>query len=280
MFTDAVAAGGGFGGHGLDRAPAASRMAWTGHYAGRAPGRAAVSAVDGLWIDIHPVTNRQFDTFVRETGWVSFCEMAPIRTSTSGALPEMLAPSSLVFVPTAGPVPLNDMTQWWRYTPGANWRQPLGPGSTLNGLWDHPVVHVAWPDVEAYARWAGKDLPTEAEWEFAARGGLEGVEYAWGEELEPEGPAGWPTARQGHLPLRDAQGRQRLPHLARRPVPAQRLWPCRHDRQRLGVDQGLVVDARSSTSLPAARHATRTGGSLEDSSSRRASRTSASRARF
>jgi formylglycine-generating enzyme required for sulfatase activity len=155
------------------------------HYPEEAPVRPV--AVDGFWIDAHPVTNRDFARFVRETGWVSFAERPPDPAQYPGALPDMLAPASLVFTPTAGPVSLDDPIQWWRYTPGANWRQPLGPGSTLNGLWDHPVVHVAWADVAAYAIWAGKDLPTEAEWEFAARGGLEGAEYAWGEELEPGG---------------------------------------------------------------------------------------------
>jgi formylglycine-generating enzyme required for sulfatase activity len=161
------------------------RMGSDAHYAEEAPARPV--AVDGFWIDTHPVTNREFARFVRATGWTTFCEIAPDPAQYPGALPGMLAPSSLVFQPTAGPVPLDDVTQWWRYTAGANWRQPTGPGSSLDGLWDHPVVHVAWADVEAYASWAGKDLPTEAEWEFAARGGLEGAEFAWGDALEPAG---------------------------------------------------------------------------------------------
>jgi len=143
--------------------------------------------VDGFWIDANPVSNRDFARFVRETGWVTVAEQAPDPTLYPGALPEYLAPASLVFTPTPGPVPLDNMRAWWTYTLGADWRHPTGPDSSLTGLLDHPVVQVAWADVEAYARWAGKDLPTEAEWEFAARGGLDGAEYAWGDELQPKG---------------------------------------------------------------------------------------------
>ncbi|MFC3079982.1 formylglycine-generating enzyme family protein [Phenylobacterium terrae] len=143
--------------------------------------------VAGFWIDATPVTNRQFARFVRETGWVTWAELAPLAEDYPGAAPEMLQPGSLVFFPTEGPVPLQDITAWWRWTPGADWRHPTGPGSDLAGLDHHPVVHLAWQDVEAYAAWAGKDLPTEAEWEFAARGGLDGAEFAWGDELEPHG---------------------------------------------------------------------------------------------
>jgi formylglycine-generating enzyme required for sulfatase activity len=161
---------------------------WMGsdhHYLEEAPARRV--AVDGFWIDIHPVTNRQFGQFVRDTGWVTVAETPPDPADYPGALADKLVPSSLVFQPTAGPVPLNDVSAWWRYMPGADWRHPTGPDSGLAGLWDHPVVHVAWADVEAYARWAGKELPTEAEWEFAARGGLDRAEYAWGAELTPGG---------------------------------------------------------------------------------------------
>jgi formylglycine-generating enzyme required for sulfatase activity len=163
------------------------RMGSDQHYAEEAPARDVL--VDGFWMDIHPVTNRQFGRFVRESGWVTVAETAPDPQLYPGALPEMLTPASLVFTPTDGPVPLHDPNRWWRYLPGADWRHPAGPDSNLAGLWDHPVVHVAWRDVEAYARWAGKSLPTEAEWEFAARGGLEGVEYAWGETFRPDGAA-------------------------------------------------------------------------------------------
>ncbi|CAN7373466.1 formylglycine-generating enzyme family protein [Phenylobacterium sp. LjRoot219] len=161
------------------------RMGSDQHYAEEAPARWV--EVDGFWIDAMPVTNRQFSRFVRETGWVTVAEQAPDPAQYPGALPEYLAPASLVFTPTAGPVPLDDLRAWWTYTLGADWRHPTGPDSSLTGRLDHPVVHVAWADVDAYVRWAGKTLPTEAEWEFAARGGLDGAEYAWGEEMTPQG---------------------------------------------------------------------------------------------
>jgi formylglycine-generating enzyme required for sulfatase activity len=126
------------------------------------------------------VTNREFAAFVEATGWVTSAETASDPKDYPGALPEMLKPASLVFTPTKGPVDLRQCFAWWSYTPGAQWRRPCGPDSSLEGLEDHPVVHVAWRDVEAYARWAGKDLPTEAEWELAVRGGLEDAQYAWG----------------------------------------------------------------------------------------------------
>jgi formylglycine-generating enzyme required for sulfatase activity len=177
------------------RAGKAAEMAWIPggrflmgsdrHYPEEAPAREA--AVEGFWMDLHPVTNRRFDRFVRETGWTTVAERAPDPELYPGALPDKLAPASLVFTPTQGPTPLDDPSAWWAYVPGADWRHPLGPGSGLNGLWDHPVVHVAWEDVEAFARWAGLEIPTEAEWEFAARGGLEGAEFAWGDALAPDG---------------------------------------------------------------------------------------------
>lgn len=143
--------------------------------------------VDGFWIDPTPVTNRQFKAFVRATGHVTVAEIAPDPKDYPGALAEMLYAGSLVFSPPAGPVDLRDWGQWWQFLKGADWRHPYGPKSTINGLDNHPVVHVAYADALAYARWAGKDLPTEAEWEFAARGGLDGADYAWGDELAPAG---------------------------------------------------------------------------------------------
>ena len=145
--------------------------------------------VDSFWIDETPVTNREFSRFVEETGHVTVAEIAPDPKDYPGLLPEMAQAGSLVFTKTAGPVPLTDYHLWWSFTLGANWRHPLGPDSDLDSLelWDHPVVQVAWEDAAAYAKWAGKDLPTEAEHEFAARGGLEGKEFAWGDELAPDG---------------------------------------------------------------------------------------------
>jgi sulfatase modifying factor 1 len=156
------------------------------HYAEEAPVHHVT--VDAFWIDRTPVTNRQFREFVRATGHVTFAEIAPDPKDYPGALPNMLRAGSLVFSPPKHPVDdLRDWSQWWAFKFGANWRRPYGPRSSLSGLNDHPVVHVAYSDAMAYAKWAGKDLPTEAEWEFAARGGLDGEEFAWGDEFAPGG---------------------------------------------------------------------------------------------
>ena len=155
------------------------------HYPEERPARRV--SVEGFWIDRRPVTNAEFARFVEATGWLTSAEIAPSAEDYPGALPEMLVPASLVFTPTSGPVDLRQPGHWWRYVPGADWRHPQGPKSSLAGLGDHPVVHLAWRDVEAYADWAGADLPSEAEWELAARGGLEGAEFAWGDELTPGG---------------------------------------------------------------------------------------------
>lgn len=142
--------------------------------------------VDPFWIDITPVTNAEFASFVAATGHVTFAETAPDPKDYPGMQPELAYAGSLVFMPPPAKVDLR-VVQWWEFGIGANWREPLGPGSSTEGLEHHPVVHIAWSDAEAYAAWAGKSLPTEAEWEFAARGGLEGKEFAWGDELAPEG---------------------------------------------------------------------------------------------
>jgi formylglycine-generating enzyme required for sulfatase activity len=142
--------------------------------------------VDGFWVDRTPVTNREFRRFVEATGHVTFAEIAPDPKDYPGALPHMLKPGSLVFTPPRGAVDLRDWSQWWKFKFGANWRRPYGPGNPAAAFDEHPVVHVAYSDAEAYAKWAGKELPTEAEWEYAARGGLDGAEFAWGEEFTPQ----------------------------------------------------------------------------------------------
>ncbi len=145
--------------------------------------------VDSFRIDETPVTNRAFARFVAATGHVTTAEIPPDPKDYPDMLPGMDRAGSLVFSKTPGPVPLTDYHQWWSFAFGADWRHPLGPDSDLDSLdlWDHPVVHVSWHDAAAFARWAGKDLPTEAEHEYAARGGLEGREFAWGDELAPDG---------------------------------------------------------------------------------------------
>ena len=133
------------------------------------------------------MTNRQYAEFVRETGYVTVAERPLDPADYPNALPGMLVPGALVFHKTAGPVDLREFHNWWSYIPGAHWRAPEGPESSIEGREEHPVVHVAFEDAEAYATWAGKRLPNEAEWECAARGGLEGAEFCWGDELEPGG---------------------------------------------------------------------------------------------
>ena len=144
-------------------------------------------AVSGFWMDRYPVTNAQFKRFVYEARHTTFAELPPNPADYPNALPEMLHPGSLVFVKPPHPVSLHSVTNWWRFVLGADWLHPQGPNSTLTGLSNHPVVHVTYGDAEAFARWSGKDLPTEAEWELAARGGLDGAIYAWGDEFMPGG---------------------------------------------------------------------------------------------
>ena len=172
------------------------------HYPEEAPAHPV--HVDGFWIDQKPVTKAQFRRFVEDTGHVTFAEIPPDPRDYPGALPEMLRAGSLVFTPTTGPVDLRNWAQWWRFEFGACWRRPYGADSSIDGLEEHPVVHVAWQDVEAYSRWAGKELPAEAEWEYAARGGLEGTEYAWGEEFAPGGRH-MANTWQGNFPWQNDQ---------------------------------------------------------------------------
>jgi formylglycine-generating enzyme len=161
------------------------RMGSDRHYPEEAPVHRVT--VDGFWMDRTPVTNRQFRDFVRATGHVTLAERCPDPKDYPGALPHMLYAGSLVFTPPNHPADLRFWGEWWTLMRGADWRHPYGPKSTISGLDNHPVVHVTFADALAYAHWAGKDLPTEAEWEFAARGGLDGAEFAWGDEFTPGG---------------------------------------------------------------------------------------------
>ena len=172
------------------------------HYPEEAPTRKVTA--DGFWIDQAPVTNREFDRFVRKTRHVTMAERAPDPAAYPGAQPELLVPFSSVFVSPGRPVSLADPYNWWQAVPGADWRHPTGPGSSIRNRPDHPVVHVTWADVAAYAEWAGKQIPTEAEWELAARGGLDGAEFAWGDELNPDGR--WmANTWQGDFPVQNTE---------------------------------------------------------------------------
>ncbi|WP_067463224.1 formylglycine-generating enzyme family protein [Nocardia amamiensis] len=173
------------------------------NYREEAPARRV--SVDGFWIDPHPVTNAEFARFVSRTRYVTVAERPPTAADYPDADPALLVAGSSVFVEPDRPVPLDQPYQWWRWVPGAHWRRPQGPGSSVRKRPDHPVVHVAWEDVAAYADWAGKDVPTEAEWEYACRGGLDGAEYAWGNEFEP-GNKAMANTWQGEFPHHNTHG--------------------------------------------------------------------------
>jgi formylglycine-generating enzyme len=172
------------------------------HYPEEAPAHPATVA--GFWMDVYQVTNAQFRRFVNETGYVTVAERTPRAEDYPGAIPELLVPGSVVFRQPARRVDLGNHYNWWEWVPGADWRHPEGPESTLHGRERHPVVHVAWEDVTAYATWAGKEMPTEAEWEFASRGGLEGKEFAWGDEFTPRGKQ-MANTWQGEFPVENLE---------------------------------------------------------------------------
>src|SRR5271170_467172 len=158
--------------------------------------------VEGFFMDKTDVTNAQFEAFVKATGYVTVAERKPRAEDYPGAPPENLVAGSVIFAPPDHPVSLNDYFQWWTYVAGANWRHPLGPKSSIIGKGDYPAVHIAYEDALAYAKWADKRLPTEAEWEFAARGGLAGKPYVWGDEFRPNGK--WmANTHEGHFHDKD-----------------------------------------------------------------------------
>jgi formylglycine-generating enzyme len=162
-------------------------------------------AIDGFWMDRTEVTNAQFAAFVSATGYLTVAEQPPDPRAFPDAPRELLVPGSIVFSPPSGKVDLRRPLSWWEYRPGASWRHPEGPGSSIEGREDHPVVHVCWDDAEAYARWAGKRLPTEAEWEYAARGSLQRKQFVWGDEFRP-GEEWRANTWQGRFPLENTTG--------------------------------------------------------------------------
>jgi formylglycine-generating enzyme len=159
-------------------------------------------AIAAFAIDAHPVTVREFRRFVEETGYETVAERPLDPADYPDADPNLLVPGSLVFQPTQGPIPFNDSSRWWAYVPGAQWRHPEGPQSDIAGRDKHPVTQVTFEDAEAYAKWAGKALPTEAEWEYAARGGIDGSVFAWGDEMAPGGRL-MANSWQGDFPWRN-----------------------------------------------------------------------------
>ena len=195
--------------------------------------------VDGFWMDEHQVTVAEFRRFVKATGPRHARGAAAGRRRLPRRGSRAARAGALVFHPTRGPVNLDDYRNWWSYVPGASWLHPEGPGSDTNGRDRHPVTHVAWEDVEAYAAWAGKELPTEAEWEYAARGGLEGKVFTWGDEFKPRGRM-MANTWQGEFPVAEPPRGPIRAHLPGEVLPGERLRPVRHGRKRLGMDDGLL----------------------------------------
>ena len=199
-------------------------------------------SVDAFWIDEHPVTAADYRRFVRATGYTTVAERPLDEADYPDADPELLVPGSLVFRKTTGPVALDDVRNWWEYVPGAYWKKPAGPGSTINGRDRHPVVQVAYEDAESYATWAGKSLPTEAEWEYAARGGLDGARFAWGDDEVPNGTR-MANTWQGEFPWRNSKDDGFEGTSPVGSVRTERLRAARHVRERVGVDERLLPDA-------------------------------------
>jgi formylglycine-generating enzyme required for sulfatase activity len=219
--------------------------------------------VDGFWMDEHEVTNAEFRAFVAATHFVTTAEKAPTLEEIMSQVPpgtpppkkEDLVPGALVFTPTRGRVRLDDFTQWWVWTPGADWRHPEGPKSNIDGRDNHPVVQVSWDDAVTYARWAGKRLPTEAEWEFAARGGLEKADYVWGREA-PSDARIFANIWQGHFPYENGKtdGFERTAPVMSFPANGYGLYDMagnvwewcsdwyRHDLYRERAGRGVVVN--------------------------------------
>jgi sulfatase modifying factor 1 len=178
------------------------RMGSDDHYPEEAPAHSV--QVDAFRIDRKPVTNAQFRAFTKATGYITFAERIPNIADYPGIAPHLLRAASLVFTPPDHRVALNDIGQWWTLMPGADWRRPYGRSVSARGLDDHPVVHVTFDDARAYADWAGKEIPTEAEWEFAARGGLDAAEYAWGDAFLKNGRA-MANTWHGEFPYRNTK---------------------------------------------------------------------------
>jgi len=176
------------------------RMGSNTHYPEEKP--VHLVTVQGFWMDKYPVTNARFAQFVSETGYVTFAELPPNPADYPGALPHMIYAGSLVFHKPNGPVEQRNIGNWWSFERAADWRHPRGAGSSIEGLERHPVVHITFADAEAFARWEGKELPTEAEWEFAARGGLDQMPYAWGSEFMP-GDRPMANTWQGEFPYQN-----------------------------------------------------------------------------